>query len=331
MESIVSVLKKFPVTVFAVVVLTMLYWFPWIGGYGGLATKIMIWALFALGFDILLGFTGYLSFGHAIFFGVSAYATGLMFKHFSPEIIPAMIVAVIVGTAVSFFVGYLTLKKSGIYFSILTLAFGEMLHSSALSTFGSFTGGENGLTLPDMIPVMLGIEMRGEVMFYLSAAVLILGFYIARRIGSSPFGLILKAIKSNQERLEYTGIDVQKYKLGAFVLSAVFASVAGSLMVVYEPYVGTEYLRWSTSGNLVLMSVMGGVGTLIGPILGASFMLYFENVLSVPLGEEWLLVLGLIFMAIVIFLPGGFIDGIKIIYKKIFVKNTDAAADGEDK
>ncbi|MBL1421500.1 MAG: branched-chain amino acid ABC transporter permease [Alphaproteobacteria bacterium] len=327
MEYVVSILKKFPLTVFSLVILTMPFWFPWIGGYGGLATKIMIWALFALGFDILLGFTGYLSFGHAIFFGVSAYATGLMFKHFSDEIIPAMIVAVVVGTLASVIIGYLTLKKSGIYFSILTLAFGEMLHSSALSTFGSFTGGENGLTLPDMIPSMLGIEMRGEIMFYMTALVLILGFYIARRIGDSPFGLILKAIKSNQERLEYTGIDVQKYKLGAFVISAVFASVAGSLMVVYEPYVGTEYLRWSTSGNLVLMSVMGGVGTLIGPIIGAAFMLYFENVLSVPLGEEWLLVLGLIFMAIVIFLPGGFTDGFKLIYKKLFGNK----ADGEEK
>lgn len=323
MEYVVSILKKFPLTVFALVILTMPFWFPWIGGYGGLATKIMIWALFALGFDILLGFTGYLSFGHAIFFGVSAYATGLMFKHFSDEIIPAMIVAVIVGTLASVIIGYLTLKKSGIYFSILTLAFGEMLHSSALSTFGSFTGGENGLTLPDMIPSMLGIEMRGEVMFYMTAAVLILGYYIARRISASPFGLILKAIKSNQERLEYTGIDVQKYKLGAFVISAIYASVAGSLMVVYEPYVGTEYLRWSTSGNLVLMSVMGGMGTLIGPIIGAAFMLYFENVLSVPLGEEWLLVLGLIFMAIVIFLPGGFTDGFKLIYKKLIGKKSD--------
>lgn len=328
MNSLVSILKKFPITTFAVVVLTMLYWFPWIGGYGGLATKIMIWALFALGFDILLGFTGYLSFGHAIFFGMSAYTTGLMFKHFSPEIIPAMIVAVIVGTAASFFIGYVTLKRSGIYFSILTLAFGEMLHSSALSTFGGFTGGENGLTLPDMIPVLLGVEMRDETMFYLSALVLILGLYIARRIAASPFGLILRAIKSNQERLEYTGIDVQKYKLGAFVISAVFASVAGSLMVVYEPYVGTEYLRWSTSGNLVIMSVMGGVGTLIGPIIGASFMLYFENVLSVPLGEEWLLVLGLIFMGVVIFLPGGFVDGINRLYNLIFNRKS---ADGEEK
>lgn len=329
MNSLISILKKFPLTVFALVILTVPFWFPWIGGYGGLATKIMIWALFALGFDILLGFTGYLSFGHAIFFGVSAYATGLMFKHFSPEIIPAMIVAVIVGTLASVAIGYLTLKKSGIYFSILTLAFGEMLHSSALSTFGSFTGGENGLTLPDMIPVLLGIEMRGDTIFYVTALILIFGYYIARRISASPFGLILKAIKSNQERLEYTGIDVQKYKLGAFVISAVYASVAGSLMVVYEPYVGTEYLRWSTSGNLVLMSVMGGVGTLIGPILGASFMLYFENVLSVPLGEEWLLVLGLIFMAIVIFLPGGFTDGVKLIYKKISGKQADATTDGK--
>ncbi|MCJ8322388.1 MAG: branched-chain amino acid ABC transporter permease [Rhizobiales bacterium] len=323
MISLVSILKRFPLTIFALVVLSLPFWFPYIGGYVGLATKMTIWALFALGFDLLLGFTGYLSFGHAIFFGMSAYTTGLMFKHFSAEIIPAMIIAVIVGTLASVAVGYLTMKRSGIYFSILTLAFGEMLHSSALSTFGWFTGGENGLTLPDLRPVLFGIRMDGLTMYFVTAFFLIVGYYIAMRISKSPFGLILRAIKSNSQRLEYTGIDVQKYKLGAFVLSAVYASVAGSLMVVYEPYVGTEYLHWSTSGELVIMSVMGGLGTLIGPIIGAWFMLYFENVLSVPLGEEWLLVLGLIFMAVVIFLPGGFVDGVKKLYNKLTKNSAD--------
>ncbi len=321
MNKSTSIFSKYPIPIFSLVVLSFPFWFEYIGGYPGLDTKILIWALMALGFDILLGFTGYLSFGHAIFFGVSAYATGLMLKHFSPEIIPAMFIAVIVGTIMAFAVGYLTMKRSGIYFSILTLAFGEMLNSAALSTLQDITGGDNGLTIPDVKPVLFGIRMDGLSMYFLAAAILILGYYLARRIATSPFGLILKAIKSNQERLEYTGIDVQKYKLGGFVISAIYASIAGSLMVIYEPYVATEYLHWSTSGELVIMSVMGGVGTLVGPMIGAAFMLYFENVLSVPLGEEWLLVLGIIFMAIVIFLPGGFMEGLARIKKRYFNKS----------
>ena len=311
-----------PVFIFAAIALTMPLWFPWIGGYSGLDTKILIWALFAVGFDILVGYTGYLSFGHAAFFGISAYVTGLMLLHYSSDIIPAMIMSVIVTTVAALVIGLLTLRRSGIYFSILTLAFAEMFHSAALSIFQDWTGGDNGLTgLPT--PTLFGMHMKDLNVFYLTAFIAIVGYYVGRRIGASPFGLMLRAIKSNQHRLEYTGINVQRYKLSAFVISAIYASLAGSLMVVYEPYVASEFLGWHTSGEIVIMSVIGGLGTLFGPMIGAAFMLYFENVLSVALEEQWLLVLGLVFMAIVIFLPGGFVDGWKRIMKKIRGKDDD--------
>ena len=290
---------------FITIVLTFPFWFPYIGGYEGLDTKIMIWAMFALGFDLLLGYTGYLSFGHAAFFGTSAYATGLMLLHYSSEIIPAMIVSVIVTSLVALIIGFLTLQRSGIYFAILTLAFGEMFHSAALSIFQSFTGGDNGLTgLPS--PTLAGYKLHGIGVYYLAALILLVGFWFARTLSRSPFGLMLRAIKSNQNRLEYTGIDVFKYKLSAFVISAIYASFAGSMMVIYEPYVASEFMQWLTGGKLVIMSVIGGVGTLFGPMLGAAFMLYFENVVSVLLGGEWLLFLGIIFILIVTFIPGGF-------------------------
>lgn len=293
--------------IFVVIVLSFPLWFPFTGGYEGLDTKILIWALFALGFDLLLGFTGYLSFGHAAFFGVSAYTTGLMLLHYSSNIVEAMIAGVVVSVLIAAVVGWLTLRRSGIYFGILTLAFAEMIHVAALSLFTDITGGENGLSgLPT--PTLFGYHMQGTSVYYLAAAFLIGGFYLARRIARSPFGLMLRAIKSNQTRLEYTGVNVQLYKLSAFLISAVYASVAGALMVVFEPYVANEYLDWHTSGTLVIMSVMGGVGTLIGPMIGAAFMLYFENVVSVFLDEQWLLALGLMFMAIVAFLPGGFVE-----------------------
>ncbi len=302
--------------VFALITFTMPLWFPLIGGYSGLDTKILIWAIFAVGFDLLLGYTGYLSFGHAAFFGISAYITGLMLLHVSDNIIPAMIASLIVTLIMALIIGLLTLKRTGIYFSILTLAFGEMFHSLAVSTLQDWTGGDNGLTgVPT--PMLFGLKMQNLTMFYFVAVLAIIMFYIARRIGRSPFGLMMKAIKSNQTRLEYTGINVLRYKLSAFVISAIYAGLAGSLMVIYEPYVASEFLSWQESGRVVIMTVMGGVGTLVGPMFGAFFMLYFENVVSVLLQEQWLLVLGLMFMAIVIFLPGGFADGAKRLWNRV--------------
>lgn len=296
-----------PVTTFAVVLLTMPFWFRYIGGYSGLDTKIVIWIIFAIGFDILLGYMGFLSFGHAAFFGTSAYFTGLMLLHYSNNILPAITVGVISAIIMAFIIGFLTLKRTGIYFSILTLAFGEMLHSMVLSTLQDWTGGDNGLTgLPT--PMLFDIKMQGDNVFYLTVIVAIVMYYIARRIIRSPFGLMLKAIKSNQVRLEYTGVHVARYKLMGFVISAVYAGVAGALMIVYEPYVASEFMGWHLSGQVVIMTVLGGVGTLFGPMLGAAFMLYFENVVSVHLGAQWLLALGAIFMLTVIFLPGGFVE-----------------------
>lgn len=305
------------VLVFALIALTMPFWFPIMGGYSGLDTKIMIFCIFVVGFDILLGFTGYLSFGHAAFFGIAAYTTGIMLKSFSANILPAIFVAVLLATLVSIVVGLLTLKRTGIYFSILTLAFAEMFHSMAMAMLQTWTGGENGLTgMPT--PMLFDIKMQGAAVFYFVTIVAIILFYAAKKIERSPVGLLMKAIKSNQTRLEYTGINARKYKLLAFVISAFYAAVAGALMVVYEPFVGHEFLGWHQSGEVVIMSVIGGVGTLIGPMLGAGFMLYFENVLSVDLGEQWLLVLGAIFMAVVIFMPGGFMEGVARLKKRYF-------------
>jgi branched-chain amino acid transport system permease protein len=292
---------------FALVVLTMPFWLVWIGGYEALATKIVIWAIFALGFDILLGFTGYLSFGHAAFFGTAAYVTGLSLKHLSADILPALLLTVAASVPLAAAIGYITLRRSGIYFSILTLAFAEMLHAAALSIFQAWTGGDNGLTM-DTKPVLLGLPMQGLNVFYLCAVLAILAYLVARRIKRSPFGLMLQAIKENAMRLEYTGVDVHAYKMAGFMISALYASLAGFLMVVYEPYVATNFLYWGTSGEVVIMSVIGGVNTLIGPMIGAAFMLYFENVVQAVIGEQWRLVLGLVFVLIVIFLPGGFVD-----------------------
>lgn len=296
-----------PVGIFAAIALTMPFWFPLIGGYSGLDTKILIFVIFVLGFDLLLGFTGYLSFGHAAFFGTSAYTTGLMLLHWSSEIIPAMAMSILVTFVLALLIGLLLTKRTGIYFAILTLAFASMLYRAALSIFSDFTGGDNGLTgLPT--PTLFGQSMHGTPMFVLVALLAILGFWIALRIARSPFGLMLRSIKSNQQRLAYTGIDVSLYKLWGFIVSGLYGGIAGSLMVIYEPYVATHFLHWTMSGEVVIMAVIGGVGTLIGPMIGAAFMMYFENVASAWLGEQWLLVLGVLFVLIMMYLPGGFME-----------------------
>jgi branched-chain amino acid transport system permease protein len=175
-------------------------------------------------------------------------------------------------------------------------------------------------------PELLGLPMTGLNVFYLCAVILLFAFYIARRIKASPFGLMLRSIKSNPMRLEYTGVYVRAYTQLGFMISALYAGVAGSLMVVYEPYVATKFLHWSTSGEVVIMSVIGGVGTLVGPMLGAAFMLYFENVVQAFIGEQWKLVLGAIFMLVVIFLPGGFMDGFRRL-RRLFTGNGSQASE----
>lgn len=311
-------------SILAIIILTLPFWFEFVGGYGGLDTKILIWALFALGFDILLGMTGYLSFGHAAFFGTAAYATGLTFLHWTTDVFVGIIVGVIVATLLAICLGFVTLKRTGIYFSILTLAFGEMLHKAALSIFSDYTGGDNGLTGLEKA-TFFGVSMSDQAVYYLCAIILIFAFYFAMRLNGSPFGLMLRGVKSNAMRMQYTGLNIQYYKNFSFVVSAIYAGLAGSLMVVYEPYVAVEYLHWATSGEVVIMSVIGGVGTLIGPMIGAAFVQYFENVVAAFLEEQWLLILGLIFMIMVAFIPGGLME----LYNKVITKLKKNSHDGE--
>jgi len=284
---------------------------PWImagvGGYRELATRIIIWGIFALGFDLLVGFTGYLSFGHAAFWGIGAYFAGYTLLHYTPNALVAMATGTVVATLVAVVLGYLTLRRYGIYFAVLTLAFAEMFYYAALAPLQDWTGGDNGLTaIPT--PVLAGIPLKGAAMHYLVTVCALVAVYAARRIARSPFGLMLRAIKSNETRLRSTGIDVYRYKVTAFAVSGLYAGLAGTLYALYETYVPTESLHWVTSGEVVMMAVIGGLGTLFGPMIGAGVVLYLENVLSAST-EQWLLVEGLIFMGFVIFLPGGIMEG----------------------
>ena len=333
-------------------------------GYPDLMQRFVIFGIFAIGFNILFGLTGYLSFGHAAFLGVGSYAAMWMMKLLTMNVVPGIIFSVLVAGVFSLAVGWISLRRSGIYFSILTLAFAQMSYSLAYSVLTPITGGETGLqpkvTDPRILDGSLaegtiakanffGLEMGssfelqlGSWLFtfnagyYLAAVVMLIAFYISIRIFRSPFGLMLRAVKSNQQRLNYTGLNTKPYTLAAFVISGMYAGLAGGLMVAMDTQVGAERMFWTASGEVVLMTILGGVGTLIGPVLGASAIKYMENILSkinsdilhqwfafLPdgleefvitliypfIGKGWHLTLGLIFMAVVIFLPGGLVEG----------------------
>ncbi|MBS8228738.1 branched-chain amino acid ABC transporter permease [Vannielia litorea] len=334
-------------------------------GYPDLMQRFAIFGIFAIGFNILFGLTGYLSFGHAAFLGVGSYSAVWMFKLLSMNILPAIILSVIIAGLFALVIGYVSLRRSGIYFSILTLAFAQMSFALAYSVLTPVTNGETGLqlTLSDprilgssaaadgSIPVtnLFGLEMRSawdmavgpwtftfSAGYYFCAIVLLVAFYLSIRIFRSPFGMMLRAIKSNQTRLNYTGLNPKPYTLAAFVISGMYAGLAGGLMAAMDPLAGAERMQWTASGEVVLMTILGGAGTLIGPVLGAGMIKYFENILSkinesvlhgwfafMPdgledffvaivypfVGKGWHLTLGILFMLVVIFLPGGLVEG----------------------
>ena len=261
-------------------------------------------------------------------------------------------------------VGFISLRRSGIYFSILTLAFAQMSYALAYSVLTPITGGETGLQPKINDPRILdgaleageqpkanlfGIDMSSgfEISaggwlftfnfgYYIAAIAMLISFYLAIRIFRSPFGTMLRAVKSNQTRMYYTGLNARPYTLAAFVISGMYAGLAGGLLVAMDTQAGPERMFWTASGEVVLMTILGGVGTLIGPVLGAGAIKYMENILSkinkdvlhqwfafLPdgfedfliaiiypfIGKGWHLTLGIIFMLVVIFLPGGLVEG----------------------
>lgn len=342
---------------------------PFGAGYPDLLQRFCIFGIFAIGFNILFGLTGYLSFGHAAFLGVGSYSAVWMFKLLTMNVIPALILAVIIAGLFSLLIGYISLRRSGIYFSILTLAFAQMSFSLAYSVLTPITNGETGLQLslddPRILDAanttgslpstnffgltmnstakvdFLGMTLQFNAGFYFCAVMLIIAFYIAMRIFRSPFGLMLRAIKTNQTRLNYTGVNTRPYTLAAFVISGMYAGLAGGLMACTDPLAGAERMQWTASGEVVLMTILGGAGTLLGPVLGAGFIKYFENIFSkindnvlhstfsflpdgledfivtilhVFVGKGWHLTLGILFMLVVIFLPGGLVEGAKRLF-----------------
>jgi ABC-type branched-subunit amino acid transport system permease subunit len=351
-------------------------------GYPDLMQRFAIFGIFAIGFNILFGLTGYLSFGHAAFLGVGSYAVVWMYKLLSYNVLPGLLLAVITSALFALLIGYISLRRSGIYFSILTLAFAQMSFNLAYSVLTPLTNGETGLQVytddPQVLmsagsptsPHFFGIVMNESAKidvggwqftfsngYYFCAIIAIVVFYLSLRIFRSPFGIMLRAIKTNQTRMNYTGLNPRPYTLAAFVISGMYAGLAGGLLAAMDPLAGAERMQWTASGEVVLMTILGGAGTLMGPVLGAGFIKYFENIFSkindnilhawfsaLPdgledaivfilhpfIGKGWNLTLGLLFMVVVIFLPGGLMEGGSRIWNLVSGKNRKAKNTGSN-
>jgi branched-chain amino acid transport system permease protein len=290
-------------------------------GYQSLATLILIWGIFALGFDLLLGYTGLLSFGHAAFWGGAAYAAGI----FSQNVSGSPVLMVAAGTAfavlLAWALGFLSLRRGGIYFAILTLAFAQMLFYMSSSPLAFLTGGENGFTgvetgelfgmfpLEGELPLVLE-TLLGTWLYLFVAVITLLCVALAYRILNSPYGMVFRAIRENEQRAEFVGLNVWRYRLMSFILSGLFAGIAGSLFTIHGSYVPLSSFYWTTSGEVVIMTVLGGTGSLFGPVVGAGVYLYVENIVSGGHPVEfiapfWHLILGLVFVIVIWTFPRG--------------------------
>ena len=282
--------------------------FPFLVPYKALATQVLIYGLFAVGFNLLYGYTGLLSFGHAAYFGLGAYGAGIALAKLGVGSVwgglGLGLVAAATGGAL---IGFLCLRRRGIYFAMLTLAFAQLLYFVVFH-LADLTGGDDGLRgipqLPARLPG-LALSLDGSLAFYYFALALVgLAVVGLRRVLDSPFGAVLQAIRENGDRAVACGYDVNRVRLLSFVFSAALAGLAGGLEALRLTVIPIESLYWTTSGQVVMMTLLGGAGTFFGPFVGAATYLVLEDRLSV-LTESWPLVIGTIFMAFVLFLPKG--------------------------
>jgi branched-chain amino acid transport system permease protein len=278
---------------------------PWFI-YPPVAMDIAAWALFAISVDLLLGYTGLLSFGHAAFWGTSAYATGLIATKIGVPFPIAILGGAVVAMLIAVPTGYLAVRRTGIYFAMVTLAFAQMIYFIA-NQWRSVTGGENGLQgVPKNLGPLTDLVNRDPFYFYYAALpVILIGVFIAWRTVNSPFGRVLVAIRDNPARARALGYDVERYKIMAFVLSAGLAGLAGGVFSISHGFAALQELIWTTSGKVVLITVLGGIGTLWGAVVGAALVVSLEDQLASSGFNGIGIVTGAIFIVIVLLFRHG--------------------------
>ncbi|MHB8534138.1 MAG: branched-chain amino acid ABC transporter ATP-binding protein/permease [Sulfuricaulis sp.] len=284
--------------------------------------RILVWGLLGIGFDILFGYTGLLSFGQSAFYGTGGMvAAYLLTTAGFPHVVLALLIGMVVAAVVGYLIGLMALRSTGIYFAMITVAIAEIFYFVEFNPLSYWTGGENGLPGVPSPVIDLGFTKlhftTGWSFYPFIAFIYFIGIVIALRIVRSPVGVILRAIRENPLRAAAVGHNVQSYKLTAFVIAAAYAGLAGGLLGVMQGFMPPEAFTFDTSGQLVIQTAIGGRATLFGPLLGASVWLFLRDYLqaTLGLGATWKLVLGLVFVLLVVFLRHGMIGGICDLYR----------------
>lgn len=271
-----------------------------------LASHILIWGLFAVAFNMLFGITGMLSFGQALYYGVGAYSVGLMIKNFGDTwFLPAIIAGLFTTIVLSTLLGLLVIRVSGVYFTVLTLAFGQLAWQVTFKWY-HFTGGDDGIQ--SIIPP--GVLGNNRVYYWFTLALVALSILALKRLVNSPLGLILRCIRQNPERVRFLGRRVRRNQLRVYVISSFFATLAGALMAGADNSIHPDMLYWTTSGEVILMAVIGGIGQFFGPFIGAAVIIIIQDYVGART-EYWSLIIGLVMMTMVILLPKGLIGEIR--------------------
>ena len=271
-------------------------------------TEILIWGLLAMSSDILIGYTGMISFGHSAFFGLGMYgAAAALISIQPPNLWLAVLYGLVGAAAVAGFVAYFSTRLRDIYFAITTLIFSQIFYVM-IFTWTEVTGGENGVTFsrPRLsIPGLFSQPFTTATLHWFVVAVVTSSYLVLRRITQSPFGMVLQSIRENEARTRAIGYPIEHYKIAAVMFSGLFAGLAGVLYAVQNRFAAPDFVFFLVSGEAVIYNVIGGIGTLIGPIVGAAFFLLLREGLSRFLTEYYLIPVGLIFIAMVIFMPQG--------------------------
>jgi len=268
-----------------------------------LVTEIYIFAIFAMSLDLLLGFTGLMSLGHAAFFGLGAYAVAILGNLLGLSAWLGVAAGVLTAGLGALAIGFFCVRMSGIPFLMLTLAFAQLVFSAALK-WRDLTGGSDGMAIADK-PAFFGFDLSNTLpMYFMALMFFLLGYWALRRLINAPLGHVFVGIRENEPRMAAIGYSTRAYKLLSFTIAGAFAGLAGSLYAIFNSYISPDAVYWTASGDILIMTMLGGAGTLIGPAIGAGVFLLMKNVVS-SYSEHWLLIIGAVFIACVLFFPGG--------------------------
>jgi branched-chain amino acid transport system permease protein len=297
---------------------------PYLGAAPNTVNRILVWGLFGLGFDILFGYTGLLSFGQSAFYGTGGFvAAYLLTQAGFPNVIVALIIGMVAAAVVGYLIGLLALRRTGIYFAMITVAIAEIFFFVEFNPLAAYTGGENGLPGVPTPSLNLGFTVlnftSGWSLYPFLAFCYFVGLVLALRIVYSPVGAVFAAIRENPLRAAAVGHNVRAYKLTAFVIAAAYAGIAGGLLGVLQGFMPPDAFMFETSGQLIIQTAVGGRGTLVGPLVGAAVWLFLQDFLqaTLKLGATWKLVLGVVFVLLVCFLRQGIVGGLRDAYRRL--------------